>query len=151
MFKYFILAILLIPNACADDGAKMEEPVAKAADDAKADTADKAKAKATDAKAEAKSKAAPAKKEMAKKASTKATATPSGDVANPFTCTQGELTRKVEVVYDTAGEKVPCRVAYTRDQEATKDLWNAQTEEGFCESKAAIMNQRFTNAGYTCE
>ena len=55
------------------------------------------------------------------------------------TCTIGDLTRKVEIIYET-GVTVPCEVHYTKESESPGDvqvLWRALNEAGYCEARTA--------------
>jgi len=65
-----------------------------------------------------------------------------------YVCTQGSTERKIEVVYLGAGT-VPCEVRYTKDG-TTQVLWSAQTEEGFCEARAAEFVEKQRGWGWEC-
>ena len=66
-----------------------------------------------------------------------------------YICTHDEAVRTIEVVYTTPGEQVPCKVQYTKST-GTKTLWNANSEIGYCESKAeAFVNKQQEN-GWVC-
>jgi hypothetical protein len=65
-----------------------------------------------------------------------------------YVCTQGGMERKIEVVYLETG-KVPCEVRYTKNAD-TQVLWSAQTEEGYCEAKAAEFVEKQRGWGWEC-
>jgi hypothetical protein len=70
-----------------------------------------------------------------------------------FSCTMSQMTRTVEVGYDAAGSKVPCKVNYTKDTEApgaTQVLYSAAAEEGYCERKATEFVEKLKSNGWTC-
>lgn len=67
-------------------------------------------------------------------------------------CTMGELTRRVEIVYET-GVTVPCEVHYYKDTEAPGErqvLWRAMSEEGYCEAKTAEFIAKLSGMGWNC-
>ena len=69
-----------------------------------------------------------------------------------YQCTQGDLTRRVEVVYET-GVTVPCEVHYFKDTEAPGErqtLWRALNEEGYCEAKAGEFVDKLSDWGWDC-
>ena len=60
-----------------------------------------------------------------------------GQASQNYQCFNGELVRRVEIVYET-GVAVPCEVHYYKDTEAPGErevLWNAYNESGYCETK----------------
>jgi len=68
-------------------------------------------------------------------------------------CTLGELTRRVEIVYET-GVTVPCEVHYYKESEAPGErqvLWRAQNEEGYCELRAAEFITKLGELGWICD
>ena len=69
-----------------------------------------------------------------------------------YECSADELTRRVEVFYET-GVTVPCEVHYYRDTEMPGErqvLWRAQNEEGYCEARAAEFVEKLRGMGGTC-
>ncbi len=63
-------------------------------------------------------------------------------------CTHGDQQRVIEVIY--SGETlVPCAVQYTKDT-STETLWQAQSEEGYCEEKAAALVGKHIGWGWQC-
>ena len=69
-----------------------------------------------------------------------------------YECSADELTRRVEVFYET-GVTVPCEVHYYKDTEMPGErqvLWRAQSEEGYCEARAAEFVERLRGMGWTC-
>lgn len=72
--------------------------------------------------------------------------------SNNYQCRSGELTRRVEVFYET-GVSVPCEVHYYKDTEAPGErevLWRAMNEEGYCESQAAAFIEKLGGMGWSC-
>lgn len=69
-----------------------------------------------------------------------------------YECTIGELTRRVEIVYET-GVTVPCEVHYTKETEAPGDvlvLWRALNEEGYCEARTSEFVAKLEAMGWDC-
>jgi hypothetical protein len=65
-----------------------------------------------------------------------------------YVCTQGDMERKIEVVYLGEGT-VPCEVRYTKNGN-TEVLWSAQAEEGYCDAKAAEFVEKQRGWGWEC-
>lgn len=65
------------------------------------------------------------------------------------TCSSGEQTRIIEVIYTGEGV-VPCEVKYTK-AEGTKTLWSASNRAGFCEQKADDFIEKQRGWGWECE
>ena len=72
--------------------------------------------------------------------------------ANPVSCTNGGLSRSVEVVYSDPGQAVPCEVIYnkTREGAGIHSLWRASNETGYCEAKAAAFVDKLSAMGWDC-
>jgi hypothetical protein len=67
-----------------------------------------------------------------------------------YTCSQGNLTRRVEVAQLGAAE-VPCEVRYFKEgQTAPQVLWNAQSEAGYCETQARDFVAKLQGLGWVC-
>lgn len=68
-----------------------------------------------------------------------------------FTCAQQSATRIVKIVY-SQGTALPCQVVYDKTQEGgdAQILWQAATEEGYCEDKAETFVQKLTDWGWAC-
>jgi hypothetical protein len=74
-----------------------------------------------------------------------------GVLAAPVTCTLGEMTRNIEVVYSDPGQAVPCEVLYDKSSEGTQSTpWRATNESGYCEAKAAELVARLEALGWDC-
>jgi hypothetical protein len=72
--------------------------------------------------------------------------------ANPVTCTDGDLSRQIEVVYSDPGQPVPCEVIYDKSGEGSiETLWRANTEAGYCESNAEGLVAKLIDSGWDCE
>jgi predicted methyltransferase len=65
-----------------------------------------------------------------------------------FTCTMGDTTRTISVVYTGSG-LVPCEVRYDRGQGA-EVLWSAENTEGYCENQARQFVSKQEGFGYSC-
>ena len=73
-------------------------------------------------------------------------------LANPVTCSNGALTRKIEVVYSDPGQPVPCEVIYDKSAEGSiQTLWRASNEAGYCEAQAAELVEKLSSLGWECE
>ena len=71
--------------------------------------------------------------------------------ANPTSCTQGNLTRTVEIVYAEPGQPVPCEVIYAKPAARTIEmLWQAMNEAGYCEQQAAGLIEKLERTGWRC-
>ena len=69
-----------------------------------------------------------------------------------YQCTIGDLTRRVEIVYET-GVTVPCEVHYYKDAEVPGDmqvLWRALNEEGYCEARTSEFVAKLEGMGWDC-
>ena len=72
--------------------------------------------------------------------------------ADNYSCTFGDLTRRIEIVRET-GVLVPCEVHYYKDTEAPGEqqvLWRAQSEEGYCEARATEFVEKLVDWGWDC-
>ncbi len=79
-------------------------------------------------------------------------AAPLAAAADSYRCTNGELVRRVEIVYETGGT-LPCEVHYYKDTEAPGSrevLWTAQNEAGYCEARTAEFIERLRGFGWSC-
>ena len=69
-----------------------------------------------------------------------------------YLCSNGDLQRRVVIVHETdAG--VPCAVHYYKDTEAPGEeqvLWQAKSEEGYCEAQAQAFIEQLANWGWNC-
>ena len=71
---------------------------------------------------------------------------------NDYLCSQGDLQRRVEIVYET-GVTVPCEVHYYKDTEAPGErqvLWRALNQEGYCEEKTREFVTQLASWGWSC-
>lgn len=66
-----------------------------------------------------------------------------------YVCSYGDSMRVIEVVYDTPGQAVPCRVKYTKAM-GSQFLWSAQSQEGYCEQKAKEFTNKQEAYGWQC-
>ncbi|MEM8951425.1 MAG: hypothetical protein AAGA21_18620 [Pseudomonadota bacterium] len=70
-----------------------------------------------------------------------------------YTCTNGDLVRRVIVEVGDLTTSLPCEVVYWKDKEAPgvrRVLWNAGSDAAFCDSKAAGLIDTLSNAGWSC-
>lgn len=64
-------------------------------------------------------------------------------------CSHGDSERAITVEYQ--GEQtVPCAVTYNKQGE-TQTLWNAGSEQGYCEAKAEAFVDKHRGWGWQCE
>ncbi len=76
-----------------------------------------------------------------------------GQGTQNYQCTDGELIRRVEIIYET-GVAVPCEVHYHKDTEAPGErqvLWSAYNESGYCERKTREFIAELEGWGWECE
>ena len=69
-----------------------------------------------------------------------------------FQCSNGDLQRRVEIVYET-GMTVPCEVHYYKDTEAPGErqvLWRALNQEGYCEAQTQQFITQLASWGWDC-
>ena len=79
-------------------------------------------------------------------------AAPLALAADQYRCSNADLVRRVEVVYETGGV-LPCEVHYYKDTEAPGSrevLWRAQNEAGYCEARAGEFVERLRGFGWEC-
>lgn len=73
--------------------------------------------------------------------------------APSYQCTSGSNTRRVDVVRTGAGQ-VPCEVRYAKPSEApgaaAQVIYNAASEAGYCEARAAEFVEKLRGLGWTC-
>ena len=67
-----------------------------------------------------------------------------------YVCNFGDEQRLISVAYDSEQYPVPCQVLYDKGQGA-ESLWNAQSEVGYCESRAQEFVARQESWGWSCE
>lgn len=77
--------------------------------------------------------------------------TPAAVYADSWSCTHDNVVREVKISYAGAGP-VPCSVVYNKpDEGATSQvLWNAESEQGFCEEKAQSFVAKLESWGWAC-
>ena len=76
-----------------------------------------------------------------------------GQSSQNYRCFNGELVRRVEIVYET-GVAVPCEVLYYKDTEAPGErqvLWTAYNESGYCETKTREFIAQLEGWGWDCQ
>jgi len=68
-------------------------------------------------------------------------------------CTSGGNTRRVELVTASTEAKVPCQVHYKKETEQPghdQVLWSANSDLGYCYSKAAAFVDKLVGMGWSC-
>ena len=77
--------------------------------------------------------------------------TPFLAIADITECTNGGMSRTVEVVYSDPGHPVPCEVLYNKPNEGTQEsLWQANNQAGYCEERAREFIVRLGELGWAC-
>jgi len=75
-------------------------------------------------------------------------------VVSPSTsCTNGNLTRVVEITYGGEQGRAPCEVHYkkvTEDPSYDQVLWSAQHKDGYCETKKQQFVEKLVGWGWDC-
>lgn len=73
--------------------------------------------------------------------------------ADSWTCTQGNMTRNVDVFYADNASRLPCRVYYSKPGESVMPrlLWNASSQLDYCQSKANAFVTRLESWGWRCK
>jgi len=66
-----------------------------------------------------------------------------------YVCTNDAAVRKIDVVYTGTNGDVLCEVQYTKSG-SPEVLWNAQSEAGYCEARAAEFVVKHEGWGWTC-
>lgn len=76
---------------------------------------------------------------------------PLGASAESWSCRHDNDVREVHVQRTGSGP-VPCEVVYKKLTEGVEDqvLWNAQSQENYCEEKAAEFVAKLEGWGWTC-
>jgi len=75
-----------------------------------------------------------------------------GQTAEEYRCLQGDLQRRVAILYET-GVAVPCEVHYYKETEAPGErlvLWRALNESGYCEARVREFVEKLTSWGWSC-
>ena len=67
-----------------------------------------------------------------------------------YMCSHHDVVREIKVVYEIAGEEVPCAVHYHKAG-GEQILWMAQAEAGYCEQKAESFVSKQQGWGWSCE
>lgn len=67
-----------------------------------------------------------------------------------YYCTYGQQTRVISIVYENQDAEVPCEVRYRKDG-GTEVLWSADSQQGYCESKAQSFVDQHDEWGWRCE
>ena len=73
--------------------------------------------------------------------------------ANATACTNGSLSRSIDIVYSDPGHPVPCEVIYDKSAEGAgqHSLWRADSEAGYCEAQAAAFVAKLSGFGWSCD
>jgi hypothetical protein len=68
-----------------------------------------------------------------------------------YQCSRGSTARSIAVDYQQAGQQVPCEVVYHKPPQSPRVLWRANSDVGFCESKADELASTLESSGWQCE
>ena len=66
-----------------------------------------------------------------------------------YVCNFGDDKRLISVAYESEHQQVPCQVLYDKGYGAEM-LWNAQSEVGYCETRAEEFVERQESWGWSC-
>ena len=71
--------------------------------------------------------------------------------ADSWSCRHGNDVREVHIEQTTSAP-TPCNVVYRKLTEGAEDqvLWNAQSDESYCEEKARGFIEKLESWGWTC-
>ena len=67
-----------------------------------------------------------------------------------YVCDNHGEKRLIKITYHNEQQPVPCEVRYDKGQ-GEQILWSAQSEAGFCETKADEFIQKQESWGWSCE
>jgi len=71
--------------------------------------------------------------------------------ANPVSCEQDGVIRRIEVVYAEPGQAVPCEVVYDKSAEGSiETVWRSNFEAGYCEARATELIDKLSGMGWLC-
>ena len=74
--------------------------------------------------------------------------------AKSYSCksnTSNEV-RKIEVIEEITGQKVPCKVHYTLPNQAPQEKFNAKNDPAFCENGAIKIKENLEKGqAFTCQ
>lgn len=60
--------------------------------------------------------------------------------------------RKIEVIEEITGQKVPCKVHYTLPNQTPQEKFNAKNDPSYCESGALKIKENLEKAqAFTCQ
>lgn len=76
------------------------------------------------------------------------TATSSDASTVTYVCTHGDSVRTIRVLYHDEGPKA-CEVTYEKST-GTQTLWNANSDEAYCEDRAAEFVMKQEGWGWSC-
>jgi hypothetical protein len=66
-----------------------------------------------------------------------------------YQCSKDQQLKAIAVTYAGSSSDVPCSVTYTKKDKAV-ELWHADKQAGYCESKAAMFAKNQTRKGWSC-
>jgi hypothetical protein len=73
---------------------------------------------------------------------------------NEYQCNRAGLVRRVQLGGGPGGQPLPCEVVYWKDSEhpgSGQILWNAATDQQYCEDKAKAFVDKLRGRGWQCE
>jgi len=119
----------------ADEKAAAEAKLDEEVDGAEAEMAD------------AEEKVEEASQETEQAASASDASDDSGNLVS--TCTNGDQTRIISVIYDSDDNDTVCEVTYEKST-GVQTLWSANNERDYCKERAAEFVQKQEGWGWTC-
>jgi hypothetical protein len=134
-------------EAAMEAEAKMEQE--KAAAEAKVDAeVDAAEEEMAESKADAEEKVEEVRQEAEEAAASADDASDdSGNLVS--TCTNGDQTRIISVIYDNDETDAVCEVTYEKST-GVQTLWSANNDRDYCKERAAEFIQKQEGWGWTC-
>ncbi|MFQ3324707.1 MAG: hypothetical protein ACI90U_002537 [Pseudomonadales bacterium] len=66
-----------------------------------------------------------------------------------YQCDKDERLKYIAVTYDSKTRNAPCSVMYSKKDEPV-ELWHAEIQVGYCESKASIFAENQKDKGWNC-
>ncbi len=67
-----------------------------------------------------------------------------------YVCKHGNAERVISIYYENEENQIPCEVQYDKGDGA-ETLWRAQSQVGYCESKADELIEKQESWGWSCE
>lgn len=68
-----------------------------------------------------------------------------------YTCTTGEQTRSVELLYLAPPDTLPCEIRRSDNEGENRVIWRAQYDSGFCARQFVSYRNKLQGLGWQCE